>query len=223
MNQTGTESDTAPGLLSSSAPGLVGLAERLRATHAGGRTRPAEWRCDQLRALERLLEEREDELLDAGGHEQVVGGEVDVADRYVAPTVLRGVRRDSAVMGEEVFGPILPVLTFSDLEEPIAAINAGDKPLALNVFAGRATADRVLDQTSSGGACVNDAMVHVGISELPFGGVGGSGYGTYHGRWGFETSSHSRAVVRRPSWFPDSPVLRPPYSAWKRAIVRRLS
>ncbi len=152
----------------------------------------------------------------------MIGGEVDVADRYVAPTVLRGVRPDAAVMGQEIFGPILPMLTFGDLEEPLAAINAGDKPLALYVFAGRETADRVLDRTSSGGACVNDVMVQVGISDLPFGGVGASGHGAYHGRWGFETFSHRRAVVRRPSWLTDLPVLRPPYSAWKRAIVRRL-
>jgi aldehyde dehydrogenase (NAD+) len=162
------------------------------------------------------------DLLDAGGHELVIGGEVDVPDRYVAPTVLRAVRPDAAVMGQEIFGPVLPVLTFGDLEEPLTAINAGDKPLALYVFAGRETADRVLDRTSSGGACVNDVMVQVGISDLPFGGVGASGHGAYHGRWGFETFSHRRAVVRRPSWLTDLPVLRPPYSGWKRAIVRRI-
>ena len=152
----------------------------------------------------------------------VAGGQVDVEQRYVAPTVLRGVRRDAAVMEEEIFGPILPVLTFADLSEPIAAINAGDKPLALYVFAGDETVERVLAETSSGGVCVNDAMVQVGVSELPFGGVGASGYGAYHGHYGFETFSHRRGVLRRPAWFNDSPVMRPPYSGWKKAIVRRI-
>lgn len=161
-------------------------------------------------------------LLDSRGYEVVAGGQVDVEQRYVAPTVLRGVRRDAAVMEEEIFGPILPVLTFTDLSEPIEAINAGDKPLALYVFAGDETVERVLAETSSGGVCVNDAMVQVGVNELPFGGVGASGYGAYHGHYGFETFSHRRGVLRRPAWFNDSPVMRPPYSGWKKAIVRRI-
>ena len=100
-------------------------------------------------------------------------------------------------------------------------LRLGDKPLALYVF-GEENADKVLTETSSGGACVNDAMVHIGVNALPFGGVGESGYGAYHGRWGFETFSHRKAVLRRPGWFADSPVLRPPYSRWKQAVVRKL-
>ena len=161
------------------------------------------------------------QLVDAGGFEVVLGGDADEAERYVAPTILRGVSRDSAVMQEEIFGPILPVLAVDDVDEAIAAVNAGDKPLALYVF-GEENADKVLAETSSGGACVNDAMVHIGVNALPFGGVGESGYGAYHGRWGFETFSHRKAVLRRPGWFADSPVLRPPYSGWKQAIVRKL-
>ncbi len=161
------------------------------------------------------------QLIDAGGFEVVVGGDADEAERYVAPTVLRGVSPDSAVMQEEIFGPILPVIAVDDVDEAITAVNAGDKPLALYVF-GDENADKVLAETSSGGACVNDAMVHIGVNALPFGGVGESGYGAYHGRWGFETFSHRKAVLRRPAWFADSPVLRPPYSRWKQAIVRRI-
>jgi aldehyde dehydrogenase (NAD+) len=161
------------------------------------------------------------QLIDAGGFEVVVGGDADEEERYVAPTVLRGVSPDSGVMQEEIFGPILPVLAVDDVEEAIARVNAGDKPLALYVF-GEENADKVLAETSSGGACVNDAMVHIGVNALPFGGVGESGYGAYHGRWGFETFSHRKAVLRRPSWLADSPVMRPPFSGWKQAVVRRL-
>jgi aldehyde dehydrogenase (NAD+) len=161
------------------------------------------------------------QLIDAGGFEVVVGGDADEAERYVAPTLLRDVSPDAPIMQEEIFGPILPVLAVDDVDEAIARVNAGDKPLALYVF-GEENADKVLEQTSSGGACVNDAMVHIGVNALPFGGVGESGYGAYHGRWGFETFSHRKAVLRRPSWMADPPILRPPYSGWKQAVVRRL-
>ncbi len=177
---------------------------------------------DYARIVNRNHAQRLGKLLDGSGYEVLAGGQVDVEERYVAPTVLTGVQRDAAVMGEEIFGPILPVLTYRDLSEPIEAINAGDKPLALYVFADDEVANDVLARTSSGGACVNDAMVQVGVNELPFGGVGASGYGAYHGRYGFETFSHRRAIVRRPSWFNDSAIMRPPYSGWKQAIVRRI-
>lgn len=162
-------------------------------------------------------------LLDAGDSELVCGGEVDVEERYVAPTVLRGVTSQSAVMGEEIFGPVLPVLTFDDVAEVTTAINAGDKPLAIYVFsASDVTVDHVLHTTSSGGFCVNDTISHLVVPSLPFGGVGASGNGAYHGRWGFETFSHRKAVYRRPGWFRDPGVLNPPYSRWKKALVKRM-
>jgi aldehyde dehydrogenase (NAD+) len=82
--------------------------------------------------------------------------------------------------------------------------------------------DQVLGTTSSGGVCVNDTLSHLLAPSLPFGGVGASGYGAYHGKWGFETFSHRRAVYRRPSWFADPNALNPPYSRWKRLLARRL-
>jgi aldehyde dehydrogenase (NAD+) len=161
-------------------------------------------------------------LLDHDGHEVVAGGHVDVADRYVAPTVLRGIAFDAPIMQEEIFGPVLPVLTFDDITEPIAAINAGDKPLALYIFtASDETADRVLAETSAGGVCVNDVMSHLFVPGLPFGGVGESGYGAYHGRWGFETFSHRKSVLRRPSKMKESAAMRAPYKPWKMAVLRR--
>ncbi len=162
------------------------------------------------------------DLLDGAGYEVAAGGQVDVEARYVAPTVLRGVSRDAAVMGEEIFGPVLPVLPFDDLSEVTEAINAGDKPLALYLFTGsEETVEQVVGGTSSGGVCVNDALTHLLVPTLPFGGVGGSGYGAYHGRTGFDTFSHRKAVYHRPSWMVDPPLLNPPYPRWKQALARR--
>jgi aldehyde dehydrogenase (NAD+) len=115
------------------------------------------------------------------------------------------------------------VLAYDDLGEVCAAIRAGDKPLALYLFTSSdETVEQVLASTSSGGVCVNDAMSHLGVPSLPFGGVGDSGYGAYHGRAGFETFSHRRAVYRRPSWVVDPPLLNPPYTRWKSRLLRRL-
>lgn len=162
-------------------------------------------------------------LLDAGGFEVVVGGQVDVEDRYVAPTVVRAIEPGSAVMEEEIFGPVLPVLTFGDLDEVISAVNAGEKPLALYLFTRNDEAvAQVESRTSSGALCVNDALTHLLVTGLPFGGVGGSGYGAYHGRWGLETFSHAKAVWQRPRRFKDLPLLNPPYTKAKQAAVRRL-
>jgi aldehyde dehydrogenase (NAD+) len=162
-------------------------------------------------------------MLDAGGFEVVAGGQVDVEARYVAPTVLRAVSPGAAVMADEIFGPVLPVLAYDELDDVIGAINAGDKPLALYVFTGSSeTADEVVARTSSGGVCVNDAVTHLLVGSLPFGGVGPSGYGSYHGRWGFETFSHAKGVYRRPRWFKDLPLLNAPYKGWKERVARRV-
>ncbi len=162
-------------------------------------------------------------LLDQGDDEVVCGGEVDVEGKYVAPTILRGVTSSSAVMGEEIFGPVLPVLTYRDLGEVTAAIRAGDKPLALYLFTtSDETVDEVLSTTSSGGVAVNDAINHILVPSLPFGGVGPSGYGAYHGRWGFETFSHRKSVLNRPAWALDPPLLYPPYTRLKTRLMRRL-
>jgi aldehyde dehydrogenase (NAD+) len=119
--------------------------------------------------------------------------------------------------------PVLPVLVYDDLDEPIKAIVSGDKPLALYVFTSSdEVANRFRDETSSGGFCVNDVMLQVGISSLPFGGVGASGYGSYHGRWGVETFSHRKAVLRKSSRSIDAPMLRPPYKPWKKWLTKKV-
>lgn len=140
---------------------------------------------DATRRLSALIE----------GMDVYAGGEVDVQARYVAPTILDNVRPDDAVMQEEIFGPLLPVMTFGQVDEVVDYINAHPKPLALYYFGRRRDGQRVIAQTSSGGACLNDTLLHVANSRLPFGGVGNSGMGSYHGRSGFDTFTHRRSVL----------------------------
>ena len=159
-------------------------------------------------------------LLDEG--EVVTGGETDADSRYIAPTVLRGVRPDAKVMEDEIFGPILPVLTVRSPEEAVRFINARPKPLALYVFSRDAgTVKRIVDRTSSGGVCVNDTVTHLACPELPFGGVGASGMGAYHGRASFETFSHRKSVLDKSTRL-DPPLRYPPYDADKEKWARRL-
>jgi aldehyde dehydrogenase (NAD+) len=151
----------------------------------------------------------------------VLGGEADAEERYLAPTILRSVAPDAAVMTEEIFGPVLPIVAVDDVGAAIDAVNAKDKPLALYVFSrSKATVARVLAETSSGGACVNHVVYHVAAPALPFGGVGPSGMGAYHGRTGFETFSHRRSVLSKPTT-PDVPIAYPPFTERKRKLIRR--
>lgn len=140
-----------------------------------------------------------------------VGGETDREARYIAPTVLDGVQWGDPVMQDEIFGPILPVLEYDRLEGAIARVREMSKPLALYVFsASKDTQERVLRELPSGGACINDTISHLLNPNLPFGGVGDSGMGGYHGRHGFDTFSHLRSVVSRGTWF-DLAAKYPPY------------
>ncbi len=133
------------------------------------------------------------------------GGWHDAKNLFIAPTILAAVSPDAAVMQEEIFGPILPVLEFDTLDEALALLRDRPTPLALYVFTrDRATEGRVLANVRSGGACVNDVVSHMIGAELPFGGLGASGMGSYHGRAGFEAFSHPRAVLRRATWLDTS-------------------
>ncbi|KAK5913423.1 hypothetical protein CgunFtcFv8_007957 [Champsocephalus gunnari] len=138
------------------------------------------------------------ELLKRSKGKVVMGGESNEESKYIAPTVLVDVAEDDALMEEEIFGPFLPILTAETLEEAIALINRQEKPLALYVFSEESSVvNTVLEKSSSGGFCSNDGIIHMALPTLPFGGVGASGFGSYHGRWGFETLSHQRAVMLR--------------------------
>jgi aldehyde dehydrogenase (NAD+) len=130
------------------------------------------------------------------GAETVVGGSTRADDRFVAPTILKNVPKEAGVMQEEIFGPLLPVLGYSDLDQAIAEINRGTKPLALYVYSkNKKMIDHVMTNTTAGGTTINGAVVHFLQHHLPFGGVNTSGIGSYHGVHGFKCFSHERAVV----------------------------
>jgi acyl-CoA reductase-like NAD-dependent aldehyde dehydrogenase len=141
----------------------------------------------------------------------VVGGDTDMDSLYIAPTVIDNVTEDHPAMAEEIFGPILPVIAYDSLDEALELVRRRPKPLAFYLFTrDREVQRRVLAGTTSGGVCVNDTMVYYSNTSLPFGGVGMSGFGRYHGRFGFETFSNPRAVMKRTNLF-DIYLRYPPY------------
>ena len=140
------------------------------------------------------------------------GGKYDKATRYLSPTILTDVQENAPVMQEEIFGPIFPVLTFKDLDEVISFVNKREKPLALYYFG--KDDQKILRHTSSGGACVNDVIMHIVNHKVPFGGVGNSGMGSYHGKDSFLTFSHRRSVIKTPTWV-DMPFRYMPYKLFK--------
>lgn len=155
--------------------------------------------------------------------EQVaVGGQTDREQRYIAPTLLSPVNWEDPVMQDEIFGPILPILTYRSLDEAIQQIQSRPRPLALYFFSENKSNQQLISQSLSfGGGCINDTMIHLANPHLPFGGVGGSGMGGYHGRFSFEAFSHRKALVQRPLKM-DVPLRYPPYPAWKEKIVRQV-
>jgi len=149
------------------------------------------------------------------------GGELDREQCYVAPTVLCDVADDSNLMREEIFGPILPVRKVRDIDEAIDFVNGRDKPLALYLFTkDEDVENEVLNRTSSGGACVNGTLMHIMDARMPFGGVGPSGTGAYHGRHTFETFSHRKSVLTRGTRF-DPKIMYPPYGKMLTRLVKR--
>lgn len=149
-----------------------------------------------------------------------VGGETDASSRYISPTVIDGVSPDHPSMQEEIFGPILPVMGFDDMDEVIDGINNGEKPLALYVMTtSSATKKRFINETSSGVVLFNDLLMHAGHTGLPFGGIGNSGIGAYNGKIGFETFSHRKPVLFR-SFLGDVTQKYPPYTKGKIGLIR---
>ena len=140
------------------------------------------------------------------------GGQYDLSERYLSPTILTEVDVDAPVMQEEIFGPIFPVLTFQNLEQAIEFVNQRKKPLALYYFGEKG--DYILEHTISGGTCINDVIMHIVNGNIPFGGVGNSGIGSYHGKESFMTFSHRRSIVSTPTWI-DMPFRYMPYKLFK--------
>ena len=145
------------------------------------------------------------------------GGKYDKAKRYLSPTILTDVSPESPVMQEEIFGPIFPVITFKQIEEVIAFVTKREKPLALYYFGKKG--DYILQHTISGGTCINDVIMHIVNGNMPFGGVGNSGMGSYHGKESFMTFSHRRSVVSTPT-FVDMPFRYMPYKLF--ALIKKL-
>jgi len=151
------------------------------------------------------------------------GGRVRADELYVAPTILSGVTADSPLMAGEIFGPLLPVLTYRGADEIFRFMEARPKPLAMYVFSrSQEKIDEMLARTSAGGTVINNCLLHLLNPDLPFGGTGASGFGCYHGRFGFETFSHARAVVVQ-GWPQLSHLFHPPYarlrSGWLGSIL----
>jgi aldehyde dehydrogenase (NAD+) len=199
-----------------------------------------------VRAVQRFYGESEDDrarsesycrLIDQGAFDRVtgaldatvtagarivIGGGRDRATRYLAPTVLTGVTAGAPIMDEEIFGPVLPVLTYRTLDEALALINGRPKPLALYVFStDRQTVETVLARTSAGGSVVNNTVIHLANPDLPFGGIGPSGVGNYHGRHGFRAFSHERAVLIQHRISLGSLVY-PPYGKRSNVVLRAI-
>ena len=185
-----------------------------RSVGADPRQSPAYARIVSPRHAERL-----GRLLE--GSAVLFGGEVIPEERYVAPTLVEGVGWDHPLMQEEIFGPILPILTYRSLDQILPQINARPKPLALYLFTrDEATVERVLRETTSGGACINDVAMHFSVPSLPFGGVGESGTGAYHSERSFITFSHMKSVLRRGTW-ADPSLRYPPWTERSVALVKR--
>lgn len=151
----------------------------------------------------------------------VCGGAGDPATRKIAPTVLDGVTFDDAVMGEEIFGPILPVMTFDRLDDVVEKVNAMPEPLALYFFSSDKRAiDHVMRVCRFGGGCVNDVVIHLASAEMGFGGFGASGIGAYHGKRGFYTFSHIKSIVDKKT-FVDLPYRYRPYTKGKTSMIKK--
>lgn len=160
------------------------------------------------------------------GGRLVAGGVVNEESHYIAPTLLCDVDLKSELMQEEIFGPLLPIIPYDTLDEALAFINERPKPLALYVFTRKQKVwKKVIERTSSGGVCVNDTLSHLTTAGLPFGGVGASGMGSYHGKKSFDTFTHEKSVMKK-STFPDPSFRYPPYqkpSALMRLLTKILN
>ncbi len=150
----------------------------------------------------------------------VAGGEGREDELRIAPTILDNVEPDDAVMGEEIFGPVMPVIPYESVKEAEAFIKARPKPLALYLFTrSKALENRFLAYVPFGGGCINDTVVHLSTPEMGFGGVGASGMGSYHGKKSFDTFSHEKSILKKANWL-DLPMRYQPYAGWKDKAIR---
>jgi aldehyde dehydrogenase (NAD+) len=188
------------------------------ATEEDRKTTPDFARVVDDAAFQRLSGVLDDSV--RAGARVVIGGARDAAIRYIAPTILDNVTLDSPIMREEIFGPILPIVTYTGLDEALEDVRAHDKPLALYIFSRtRSLIEKILSRTTAGGTGIGDTIIHLANGYLPFGGVGPSGLGNYHGHAGFRTFSHERAIMTRTLL---TPMLYPPYTKKSLRILKLL-
>lgn len=153
---------------------------------------------------------------------KIIGGEYNDIERKIAPTILPETDFDRPVMQEEIFGPLLPVISYKNINKVIQTLKSKEKPLACYIFTSKkATAHKILHEVSYGGGCINDVIIHISNHNLPFGGVGNSGMGSYHGKYSFDTFSHKKGIVKSNDKF-DIPVRYAPYGAIKYRLLRKL-
>lgn len=151
----------------------------------------------------------------------VCGGECNEDTLQIAPTIMDNVTAEDSVMGEEIFGPIMPVLTYDDLDAAITKINEGESPLAAYYFStDRKSIEKFLERTRFGGGCINDVIIHLATPHMPFGGFGESGLGSYHGKTGFDTFTHYKSIVDKKN-FIDLPMRYQPYNKRNDALIRK--
>jgi aldehyde dehydrogenase (NAD+) len=152
----------------------------------------------------------------------IFGGQSDIKDCYIAPTLVNETSLDSPVMKDEIFGPILPILTYKNETEMDCILSRYEKPLALYIFTeNHAFSKQIIEKYSFGGGCINDTMVHFSNKRLPFGGVGHSGIGAYHGKLSFDVFSHQKSIVKKANWL-DLPMRYAPYKDKLQTIKKLL-
>lgn len=176
-------------------------------------------------SLGRIINERHfnrlKAILEKDKEKIVYGGQYDAEDKYISPTIIEASSYDAACMQEEIFGPILPIMTYDSLNKVIVSINKHPKPLALYLFANDKNVEaEVINKISSGGVSINDTILHLANPQLPFGGVGNSGIGSYHGEESFKTFSHRKSVLKKSSRV-NIPLMYPPYSQKKLDIIKK--
>jgi aldehyde dehydrogenase (NAD+) len=162
------------------------------------------------------------ELVDKAGGRTARGGAIDAEGKRGELTVIVDPDSDAKLMRDEIFGPLLPIVTVDSLDDAIAHVQRGPKPLAVYLFSEDSDRQaRVISEISNGGTVINHLMYHLLVNDLPFGGVGNSGTGAYHGKWGFEAFSHRKAVLNKPTW-PDPSLAYPPFGRMKQKIMRKV-
>ena len=192
---------------------VIAFARELKKLHGDDcKQSPHYARMVNTRAFERVAGYLKDGRI-------VLGGATDAKERYIEPTLLADANPESPVMQKKIFGPILPMITFEEREEAVQFINSREKPLALYYFGKVKDGEEVLRRTSSGGACINDTIMHIANENIPFGGVGYSGMGSYHGKRSFDAFSHQRSVVTTTTLL-DLPFRYMPYRMWN--LVKKI-